>query len=254
MRVALLAVLLFGLERVARVVVREHHAVALERDVAHGNGGRRGLEIGSVGESVDRHVLFGRNGALAVVKAARDRHGLARRDVAGVDEGAVFFNVKRDVEREAREAVRELARGRITLGDRDALVGIIAAFVDRHRVVGILERLVDFLGPGLVPGLFVGDGGGNRVLAGADGQCDVFCCCLNREGGERGQNGRDERLPGKAGGVAHCVFPLVDVHVRRVLGELRLKMPQRIPKAERSGNAFSAGAGGKLSRKGGKSL
>ena len=224
----------FGLELVALVIVRE--GGVLERDVAHDDGGGGGLKVVGLVEAVDPHVRlvvgvsardFDR--ALGVVEAAVDRQivfdferarveeGAGDRDRlvgferAVVDERAAFSDVKADVERQAGKFVGELAGSLVglVLADRD-LVTVLA--LDRDLAFGVLEVLVELLGPGFVPGLFVQDrardGFVSEVLGGADGQRDIrgfpgiggHGAC--GEDGERGQDGRDERLPGE-GGVAH---------------------------------------------------
>ena len=200
----------FGLERVALVVVRQ--GGVRERDVAHDDGGRRRLKIGVDGEAVDPHVRLVVGGsardfdlALGVVKAARHRQVGTGLERAVVDERAAFSDVKADVERQAGKFVGELAGSLVglVLADRD-LVTVLA--LDRDLAGGVREVLVEGLGPVFVPGLFVLDGVGDGVGSGTDGQRDVLVDRLGHgacgEDGERGQDGRDERLPGE-GGVAH---------------------------------------------------
>ena len=218
----------FGLELVALVIVRE--GGVLERDVAHDDGGGGGLKVVGLVEAVDRHVRlvvgvsardFDR--ALGVVEAAvdpqivfdferarvdegaGDRDRLVGFERAVVDERAAFSDVKADVERQAGKFVGELAGSLVglVLADRD-LVTVLA--LDRDLAGGVREVLVEGLGPVFVPGLFVLDGVGDGVGSGTDGQRDVLVDRLGHgacgEDGERGQDGRDERLPGE-GGVAH---------------------------------------------------
>ena len=200
----------FGLELVALVFVRE--GGVRERDVAHEDRGGDGLKVGVVGEAVDRHVrlVVGVSArdfdlALGVVKAARHRQVGTGLERAVVDERAAFSDVKADVERQAGKFVGELAGSLVglVLADRD-LVTVLA--LDRDLAGGVREVLVEGLGPVFVPGLFVLDGVGDGVGSGTDGQRDVLVDRLGHgacgEDGERGQDGRDERLPGE-GGVAH---------------------------------------------------
>ena len=201
----------FGLERVALVVVRQ--GGVRERDVAHDDGGRRRLKIGVDGEAVDPHVRLVVGGsardfdlALGVVKAARHRQVGTGLERAVVDERAAFIDVKTDVERQAGKFVGELAGGLVVraLADRDLVTTITCT--NRDLAGGVREILVEGLGPVFVPGLFVLDGVGDGVGSGTDGQLDVLVDRLGHgacgEDGERGQDGRDERLPGE-GGVAH---------------------------------------------------
>ena len=211
----------FGLELVALVVVRQ--GGVRERDVAHDDGGGGGFKIGRLVEAVDRHVLRGFDLALGVVEAALDREGFVGLERARVDEGArdrdrlvgferavvderaAFSDVKADVERQAGKFVGELAGSLVglVLADRD-LVTVLA--IDRDLAGGVREVLVEGLGPVFVPGLFVLDGVGDGVGSGTDGQPDFLLPIgghgAGGEDGKRGQDGRDERLPGE-GGVAH---------------------------------------------------
>lgn len=224
----------FGLELVALVVVRQ--GGVRERDVAHDDGGGGGLKIFVRGESIDHHSLlvtarardFDLAFVLGVVEAAVDRQIVVDLERARVDEGAVdrdrlvgferavvderaaFSDVKADVERQAGEAVGELAGSLLVraLADRDLVT--TRTTINRDLAFGVLEVLVKLLGPVFVPGLFVLDGGGDGFVASADGQRDVLVDFLIPvaghgacgEDGKRGQYGRDERLPGE-GGVAH---------------------------------------------------
>lgn len=88
-----------------------------------------------------------------------------------------------------------------------------ALVIDRDLAGGVRKLFVELLRPGLVPGLFVLDRARDGLvlgaLGGADGQIDIrfgFFVVAGHgacgEDGERGQDGRDERLPGE-GGVAH---------------------------------------------------
>ena len=215
----------FGLERVALVVVRQ--GGVRERDVAHDDGGGSGLKVFVRGESIDLHILLGFDLALGVVEAAVDRQivfdferarvdeGAGDRDRlvgferAVVDERAAFSDVKANVERQAGKFVGELAGSLVglVLADRDLVTVLV---IDRDLAGGVREVLVEGLGPVFVPGLFVLDGVGDGVGSGTDGQRDVLVDFLlpigghgaGGEDGERGQYGRDERLPGE-GGVAH---------------------------------------------------
>ena len=165
--------------------------------------------LGVVEAARDRQVGVGLERA-GVDKGAVDRDRLAGFDRAVVDERAAFIDVKTDVERQAGKFVGELAGGLVVraLADRDLVTTIICT--NRDLAFGVLEILVELLGPGFVPGLLVLDRARDGVVAGADGQRDVLVDRLVfvaghgacGEDGERGQDGRDERLPGE-GGVAH---------------------------------------------------